>query len=270
MAILNQPPTVTDKTLSLADPSQVMGFGNTLKKFIVDNKLSVKIENNDYSMVDGWKFAGLNFGLTAIPGMPEKKSKDGEYITILYSQKKFFTKDNKEYTKEVIVFIGFTRDQSVIDQVKLETKISREMVRPYVAYSCDCSIIRLADGMKVGRGTGFCDNMEVKKASFDEYAIISMSETRSIGKSYRNLIGYVMKAAGFEPTPAEEMDGVKVDHEVHGSKNKPAPSHDEFKAIMKDVQARGQSSLDLAKEHFTLTPEQLRTLEIMIPKDVQV
>jgi hypothetical protein len=33
-----------------------------------------------------------------------------------------------------------------------------------------------------------------------------MAQTRATGKAFRNLISWLMKAAGFEATPAEEMD----------------------------------------------------------------
>jgi hypothetical protein len=36
-----------------------------------------------------------------------------------------------------------------------------------------------------------------------------MAQTRAIGKAYRNLLAWLMKAAGFEATPAEEMDFAK-------------------------------------------------------------
>lgn len=60
----------------------------------------------------------------------------------------------------------------------------------------------------VGRGFAICSNKENRKKSFDEYAILSMAQTRAIGKGYRNLIGWVMKAAGYEGTPSEEMTKV--------------------------------------------------------------
>jgi len=56
-------------------------------------------------------------------------------------------------------------------------------------------------------GFAICSKEENKKASFDEYAILSMAQTRAIGKAYRNLIGWVMKLAGYESTPAEEIKG---------------------------------------------------------------
>ena len=33
-----------------------------------------------------------------------------------------------------------------------------------------------------------------------------MAQTRAIGKAYRNILAWIIRAAGYEPTPAEEMD----------------------------------------------------------------
>lgn len=65
-------------------------------------------------------------------------------------------------------------------------------------------IIEKRTGLVVGIGYGLCSKEERKKASFDEYAILSMAQTRAIGKAYRNTVGWVMKMAGYEATPAEE------------------------------------------------------------------
>lgn len=66
-------------------------------------------------------------------------------------------------------------------------------------------IIERKTGNEVGVGYALCSKEESKKSSFDEYAILSMAQTRAIGKAFRNLIGWVMKLAGYEPTPAEEI-----------------------------------------------------------------
>jgi len=57
----------------------------------------------------------------------------------------------------------------------------------------------------VSSGYAICSKEESKKSGFDEYAILSMAQTRAIGKAFRNLIGWVMKMTGYESTPAEEM-----------------------------------------------------------------
>jgi hypothetical protein len=61
------------------------------------------------------------------------------------------------------------------------------------------------DGRVMSRGFAVCSSKESSKRGFDEYAIMSMAQTRAIGKAYRNLVGWVMKLAGYEGTPSEEM-----------------------------------------------------------------
>jgi len=66
----------------------------------------------------------------------------------------------------------------------------------------------------ISSGFAVCSNKEAIKKGFDEYAILSMAQTRAIGKAYRNKLGWVMKLAGYESTPVEEMkkvDGKNID-----------------------------------------------------------
>lgn len=69
----------------------------------------------------------------------------------------------------------------------------------------------------VSRAFTLCSNKEDKKKRFDEYAIASMAQTRGIGKAYRMLLGPLMKMAGYEGTPAEEMDEQYVDVPERGT-----------------------------------------------------
>jgi hypothetical protein len=254
--------------LSLANPQDVMSFGNTLKGFIKDNKLSVKIGDTDYSMVDGWKFAGLNFGLTAIPEKPKAISKQGEYITVLYSQKEFTAKNKTKYFKEVAIFAGFSAHTEILNEIRKREKITREFTKPYFAYECDCVIEKLSNHSKVSRGTGMCSNLELLKSGFDEYSVISMAETRSIGKAYRNLLGFVMKAAGVEPTPAEEMteDGKFENITVETIQALPEPSAKQFSELMKRCIKEGETAFVEAQKHFRLTEDQISALRISLPK----
>jgi hypothetical protein len=78
-----------------------------------------------------------------------------------------------------------------------------------IKYEALVEIIRLSDGFVLSRGYAVCSNKEHSKKRFDEYAIASMAQTRAVGKAYRNILAWLMKAAGFEATPAEEMDFIK-------------------------------------------------------------
>jgi len=165
------------RALQLSNPKDITDFANVLKKFIIDNKLSCTIQGKQYSYCDGWKFAGLNFGLSAIPHTPKNLSSPEE-----------------------------------------------------IKYSCDCDIINLQTERKVGFGFALCSNKEAKKKSFDEYAIASMAQTRAIAKAYRNLIGFIMNAAGFEAAPAEEMEGDQYHQKVE-------MSEEIFKTILEFTEA---------------------------------
>ena len=74
-----------------------------------------------------------------------------------------------------------------------------------IKWKAEVELVRLKDDKVVSRGFAICSKKETKKKDFDEYAILSMAQTRATGKAYRNLIGWVMKLAGYEATPSDEM-----------------------------------------------------------------
>lgn len=75
----------------------------------------------------------------------------------------------------------------------------------------EVEIVEAKTGRFVGRGFETCSNKEANKKQFEEYAVLSMAQTRAIGKAFRNCCAWIMKSAGYEPTPAEEMDFAKND-----------------------------------------------------------
>lgn len=84
----------------------------------------------------------------------------------------------------------------------------------------------------VGIGYALCSSKEAQKKGFDEYAILSMAQTRAIGKAYRNKIGWIMKLAGYEATPSEEM--VKIGEKLPNAPiASPAPMPAAQKPLLK-------------------------------------
>lgn len=67
----------------------------------------------------------------------------------------------------------------------------------------------------VSSGVAIASNKESGKSNFAEFAVASMAQTRAIGKAYRIYLGWIMKMAGFESTPLEEMQ-----YEYHASESK--------------------------------------------------
>lgn len=79
-----------------------------------------------------------------------------------------------------------------------------------IKYSATVEVRRISNDQLMSKGFAVCSNKEGSKRTFDEYAICSMAQTRAEGKAYRMLLSWLMKAAGFEATPAEEMDFAKA------------------------------------------------------------
>jgi hypothetical protein len=79
-------------------------------------------------------------------------------------------------------------------------------------YKATVEVIHNPTGQLVSRGFALCSQTESKKSGFDEYAVASMAQTRAIGKAYRNILAWLPKLAGYEGTPAEEInDNLKED-----------------------------------------------------------
>lgn len=85
-----------------------------------------------------------------------------------------------------------------------------DFVRPFTdstgatGYEAAVSIIR-GDGHVIGGAQSICTRAERTWRTRDDYAIYSMAQTRATGKAYRSALSWLMKMAGFEATPAEEM-----------------------------------------------------------------
>lgn len=97
-------------------------------------------------------------------------------------------------------------------------------------------IVNQKNDKVISSGFAICSKEEMKKKTFDEYAILSMAQTRAIGKAYRNLIGWVMKMAGYEATPMEEM-----------GKGGKAPEEENLKGGVENLMAT-ESDIDRIKK----------------------
>lgn len=261
-------------SLSLANIPDIMGFSQVLKQYIVENNLSVKIEGNDYAKVDAWKFAGMNFGLTGIPAPPIAMHLPGQMIVVMIAPLEYVKQNGATYMKDTVIYGGPLDNQPAIESTRLyvaenKIKITREIVRPFYSYKCQCDVVRISGNKKVSFGEGLCSNLEENKLMAPEYSINSHAQTRSIGKGLRNLLGFVMSSAGYQGTPAEEMDGLfKTDEAFHEKeKGRAVPTslpilapEDEGKALAK-VEA-GEWSVEFLKGKRSLTPNQVKALQL--------
>lgn len=67
---------------------------------------------------------------------------------------------------------------------------------------------RTRSGEIVGAAEAQCLNTERNWSNRDDFAVRSMAQTRATAKALRMPLGFVMSLAGYQATPAEEMQGV--------------------------------------------------------------
>ena len=110
--------------------------------------------------------------------------------------------------------------------------------------------LRDKDNNIVGSGMAICTNRESGKKNFDEYAVASMAQTRAVGKAFRMKIGWLLKIAGYETTPAEEMSQV-----IDEDGNIEIDSNDDLVAKSKLMQAK---TLDELRKIWVELPQEFR------------
>jgi hypothetical protein len=77
------------------------------------------------------------------------------------------------------------------------------------SFVAEVELVRYDSGRVVAGASSLCSIEEKRWSSADKYARRSMAVTRATGKAYRLAFSWIIKMAGYEATPAEEMDGVE-------------------------------------------------------------
>jgi hypothetical protein len=72
---------------------------------------------------------------------------------------------------------------------------------------------RTADGRVIGSASALCTKNEKRGPwkTADDYARLSMAQTRATSKALKGPLGFVISLAGYQTTPAEEMTFVEAD-----------------------------------------------------------
>ena len=121
-----------------------------------------------------------------------------------------FIKENKLSTqvqgKEFVNVEGWQYAGSRLGIVPIVEHVINVSNEQEIKYQAKVTLFDLRSQHTVGAGFAICSNKESGKKFYQEFAIASMAQTRAIGKAYRNILAWIIRAAGYEPTPAEEME----------------------------------------------------------------
>jgi len=93
---------------------------------------------------------------------------------------------------------------------RMDGVVAREASNPVRhedgSYEAIVELIRLSDGMAIGRASALCGTPDDRPwAQRAEPARRSMAVTRATSRAMRQQYSWIMALAGYEPTPAEEM-----------------------------------------------------------------
>ncbi|RNI22636.1 hypothetical protein [Rufibacter latericius] len=121
-----------------------------------------------------------------------------------------FIKENRLYQniqgKEYVNVEGWQYAGSRLGILPVVDELTNMSDSTEIKYLAKVNLLNLRTEQVVGAGFAICSNKEQGRKYYQEYAIASMAQTRAIGKAYRNILAWIIRAAGYEPTPAEEMD----------------------------------------------------------------
>lgn len=111
---------------------------------------------------------------------------------------------------------------------------SIEWCRPVErGWEARCVVRRLADGRDLSAGEAQCTREENNWRARDDFAIRSMAQTRATSKAMRIPLAWIVSLGGYEPTPAEEVDGAAA-----RAPRRPATATTENGAPMSDNQRK--------------------------------
>jgi hypothetical protein len=121
-----------------------------------------------------------------------------------------FIKENKLFQniqgKEYVNVEGWQYAGSRLGILPVVEQVTNMSTDTELKYQAKVNLLNLRTEQVVGAGFAICSNKEQGKKFYQEFAIASMAQTRAIGKAYRNALAWIIRAAGYEPTPAEEME----------------------------------------------------------------
>lgn len=104
-----------------------------------------------------------------------------------------------------------------------------------------CEVLN-RNGQVVAAGEAMCMSDEPNWAGKPLFQLRSMAQTRAIGKALRTKLSFIVVLAGYEPTPAEEVEG----EEVRERQYRTAASFDPDTAFEKTAKRFGLKVLDRA------------------------
>jgi hypothetical protein len=137
------------------------------------------------------------------------------------------------------------------------------------AFGFKAAFRAVKNGQDVGWGEGRVDRTERTWVSRDDYAIASMAQTRGQSRALGAPLRFIVKLAGYETTPAEELDGTAQDAPAAApaapwgpvaSDEQAEQAAESVAAIAGELEVDGQAFVGAMRQHFNCVPEACVTM----------
>jgi hypothetical protein len=157
------------------------------------------------------------------------------------------------------------------DRLRSAWEIHEDMLRARAmgkAYGFKCEFTATKNGEPVGWGEGSVDRNESNWVNKDDHELRAMSETRAQSRALGAPLKFVVKLAGYETTPAEELDGAGASTATPALPWGPVTDDDQklkdaaaaVKQLAADAPVDAESFIVAMGQHFDGVPEACVTM----------
>lgn len=186
--IVQQQPLAPAELFPGATPQEIIekatAVANALKPILAAQQMTTRIGNKDHVQIEGWQTLGALLKVTPVCAST-RRIEPKVAFTVKGKKKKWGKVDGRR-------------------QVVEEFDYSYEVE----GYSWEATVeARTLDGAVIGRADAMCSREEDKWKDDDDFALLSMAQTRASSKALASVLRFIVTLAGYSGTPAEEMAG---------------------------------------------------------------
>lgn len=190
-----------------ATPDEIIAVAtdaaNKFSDVVKQRRMSRRIGENDHIQIEAWQTIGALTGVLADEGEVDQLAWPA--LEPLGEEPPF--PEGREPTPRDS---QRWREWKEMDKTRRAWELHRDMLRARAmgrAYGYRASFRAAKGGQPVGWGLGLCTRGEAAKVNQEDYALSSMAQTRGQSRALGAPLKFVVKLAGYETTPAEELDG---------------------------------------------------------------
>lgn len=192
-------PGATPEALTEAATDVANRFSDIVKQ----KRLFKRIGDRDHVLIEGWQTVGTLVGVFAteaggvrelpwptIGPLPDEPADPGP------EPRQKQSAEHDEWAKREQLHGRWRHHRTLLDAKAMGG-----------AFGFTATFVARKDGRDIGWGEGRVDRFERTWASRENYAISSMAQTRGQSRALAAPLKWIVKLAGYETTPAEEMNG---------------------------------------------------------------